>query len=359
MDVSIIVPVYNVSPYIEECLRSVMNQSYHGSIECIIVDDVSTDDSISIVNRMIATYHGAIEFQVLHHSHNRGLSAARNTGTIAAKGDYIYYLDSDDIITKDCIEILMNHVESDPSVELIQGNANAIPKMNSVNCNRHMIISHAIGNTDVRNCFYQTRQMIETAWNKLIKRDFLICNNLLFKEGLLYEDILWIFYMMKHLTNVHLEPQVTYIHRIRNGSIMRSTDCKKEISHKREIYHEIFTNLTPGYENTELFYFSKGIALSYIRAIRNRPELKKDLSLYWSISRRNKNNKVCMILLFTRILGMSRWGWIILPLARRAIRPKLLSMDINKLFHKTHLYNFYQWHHKRKQVELRGFEIYV
>jgi hypothetical protein len=117
--------------------------------------------------------------------------------------------------------------------------------------------------------------------------------------------------------------------------------------------------LTPGEENTELFYYSKGLAINYIKSIPYFPELKTDLSLYWAISRSNRNNIVCMLLLFTRILGMTRWGWIVLPFARRAIHPNLLIIDINNLFHKTHLYIFNKWHHKRKQVKLRGSEIYV
>ena len=98
MKLSIIIPVYHVAPYIEDCLRSVMRQTYQGAMECLIVDDCGTDDSMAIAERTIATYEGPIVFQVLHHERNRGLSAARNTGTLAAKGDYLYYLDSDDEI---------------------------------------------------------------------------------------------------------------------------------------------------------------------------------------------------------------------------------------------------------------------
>ena len=104
--VSIIIPVYNVEPYIEECLQSVMRQSYRGKIECILVDDCGTDNSMEIAVQLIEDYHGPIDFKVLHHEHNRGLSAARNTGMDAACGDYVYFLDSDDWISDDCIEKL-------------------------------------------------------------------------------------------------------------------------------------------------------------------------------------------------------------------------------------------------------------
>ena len=111
LSISIIIPVYNVAEYIAECVQSVMRQSYKGAIECIIVDDCSPDDSISVAEQLITNYKGPISFHVLHHDHNRGLSAARNTGMKVAKGDYIYFLDSDDYISDDCIEKLASPLQ--------------------------------------------------------------------------------------------------------------------------------------------------------------------------------------------------------------------------------------------------------
>ena len=108
--VSIIIPVYNVELYIAECLQSVMNQTYQGQLECIVVDDCGTDRSMEIVARMIAGYDGPIEFRVLHHEKNMGLSCARNTGIDAVTGDYVFFLDSDDWISYDCIDYLVSLV---------------------------------------------------------------------------------------------------------------------------------------------------------------------------------------------------------------------------------------------------------
>ena len=78
MKVSIVVPVYNVAPYIAECIQSVMHQSWQGALECIFVDDCGTDDSMAVVEKELQEYQGAIDFRILHHERNRGLSAARN-----------------------------------------------------------------------------------------------------------------------------------------------------------------------------------------------------------------------------------------------------------------------------------------
>ena len=128
MKVSIIIPVYNVSPYIERCIKSVMNQTYQ-DIECILVNDASPDDSIDIAKLLIENYDGPIQFQILSHGHNRGLSAARNTGIDASTGDYLYFLDSDDEITPDCIKLLMDEVKKYPNVEMVQGEVKDIVKI--------------------------------------------------------------------------------------------------------------------------------------------------------------------------------------------------------------------------------------
>ena len=104
MKISIVIPVYNVSNYIERCLRSVINQIYNGEIECIIVDDASPDNSINICESIIKQYNGNIHFHIIHHKTNMGLSSARNTGTKNATGQFIFYLDSDDFISPNCIE---------------------------------------------------------------------------------------------------------------------------------------------------------------------------------------------------------------------------------------------------------------
>ena len=87
MKVSIIVPIYNVEKYVVNCIQSVMNQTYTGCIECILVDDYSPDDSIKLIENELKRYDGNVVFKILHHERNRGLSGARNTGIKASTGD--------------------------------------------------------------------------------------------------------------------------------------------------------------------------------------------------------------------------------------------------------------------------------
>lgn len=71
MKISIIVPVYNVEQYIKECFDSIAAQTYKGEIECIFVDDCGQDDSVAILEKLIAEYHGPMQFSIVHHEHNK------------------------------------------------------------------------------------------------------------------------------------------------------------------------------------------------------------------------------------------------------------------------------------------------
>ncbi len=113
MKISIIVPVYNVAPYIAACLQSVMHQTCQDALECILVDDCGTDNSMEVVGETLKAYKGPIDFKVVHHTQNRGLSAARNTGMAEATGDYVYFLDSDDEIAPDCIQRLATPLQQE------------------------------------------------------------------------------------------------------------------------------------------------------------------------------------------------------------------------------------------------------
>lgn len=112
--VTIIVPVYNVEQYVSRCLKSLTSQTFT-DLEVLLIDDASSDSSVSIITESIGAYTGDITFRLLRQSVNQGMSAARNRGMQEAKGEYLYFLDSDDYITKDCIEVLYAAIEEDPS----------------------------------------------------------------------------------------------------------------------------------------------------------------------------------------------------------------------------------------------------
>jgi len=297
-----------------------MRQTYQGAMECLIVDDCGTDDSIAIAERVIASYDGPIVFQILHHEWNRGLSAARNTGTLAAKGDYLYYLDSDDVITEDCIALLMQKAEEYPEAELVQGN-----------CCRHTLtgetyvfvkqyaLAVASSNDEVRECYY--REMNVNVWNKLIKHDFLIGHHLFNKEGILFEDELWSFYLLKCLNKACFVSTITYHWRQRPHSITTGTDRATMAHHYVLVYHDILSNLTPGHEQEEFCFYEKRFCSVLLRFFRYDSGMEEVFLLCWDLSRQYGDGRMRLKLTIYRFLRSFKYGWVVVALWKRVKRP--------------------------------------
>lgn len=226
MNVSIIIPTYNVAQYIRKCLESVAAQTYKGAMECLIVDDCGSDNSIKIAEEFIQDYFGHIDFRIIHREKNGGLSAARNSGIREAKGEYLYFLDSDDYITPDCIQCMYRMVERFPNVECVFAGANI---QGSVGF-RYMdyTMKQFPDYSDDRDWLQENMlkrfEFSMTAWNRLISTSFVKEYNLFFEEGFIHEDELWNLLISQVITNAAFVKANTYNYFIRNNSIMTSAE---------------------------------------------------------------------------------------------------------------------------------------
>lgn len=264
MNVSIIVPVYNVSAYIERCIKSVMCQSFTGSMECIIVDDCTPDDSIEKCETLISAYDGPITFLILHHEKNRGLSAARNTGTMAAKGEYIYYLDSDDELVPKSIDLLYAEVEKHPGVEMVQGAILAVPNQEYYDISFLDDTDFVDDNSWVRYNYYKLDQKLPTtAWNKLVLTSFIVENNLYFKEGLIHEDEMWMYLVVKKLSKYALTHKVTYIHYETPNSIMSAETKERTAKNWGIILSEVMDRLDSPFIKEQLLTYTERLVWAY------------------------------------------------------------------------------------------------
>ena len=310
--VSIIIPVYQVSAYIERCIRSVMAQDYP-DIECIIVDDASLDDSIDKCERLIGEYDGPVRFIILHHDFNRGLSAARNTGINAATGEYIYFLDSDDEITFDCIKRLMTVAQNHPDAEMIIGNA----IWHNLNHDSIRIDDDTPdrfnSNTEAFSAF-QRGQLPLTAWNKLIRLSFILQHHLLFSEGLLWEDYPWSFFTFKYVSKLYVCKQVTYHYYLRSGSIVTSSEAKAIGTSLSSSYEQILHNLTEGREGAELGFFVEGFCRRYLEYHATVPAYDTLMKEFKRLSKKYGNLSIRLKLQMTSVLGKIPFGIIILKL---------------------------------------------
>ena len=222
VSISIVIPVYHVEPYIQRCLESVMAQDKaEANIECILVDDCGQDCSMAIARATVANYQGSITFRIVSHKENRGLSAARNTGLSQATGDYVMFIDSDDYLLPDSISYFLENLERHPDVDIVMGNVR--------NCKDGGLMIRNISEPwliDQPDIFFRRvlhHQIYLYAWNKLIRRDVLTRNGILFEEGTIYEDQLWSYLVFSCVSTVLLLPNITYIYENNPNSIVNTT----------------------------------------------------------------------------------------------------------------------------------------
>lgn len=221
--ISIIVPVYNVVEYIEDCLQSVMNQTYLGEMECLLVDDCGTDNSMDVVGRLLERYDGPVEFRILRHERNRGLGAARNTGTKNASGDYLFYLDSDDYISDDCIEVLTRPLK-ETTYDMVVGDYFPLGGKGM-----GTQLTYREGGLLDKSAILEAvcqQEVYVMAWNKLVSKTLVEKNDIQFPEAILHEDIPWSFAMACVMNAMCVVHQTTYFYRKRQDSIMSQSKGK-------------------------------------------------------------------------------------------------------------------------------------
>ena len=220
--ISVIIPVYKVEAYLDKCVQSVIGQTYK-DLEIILVDDGSPDRCPQMCDEWALKDS---RIRVLH-QRNRGLSAARNTGIRAAKGEWLYFLDSDDWIIPECITLMMDCVNSHPDVEMVQGgvlsNDKGYAKWFSIE-NKHNVPDYSNNRDWINLMLLRQEILIVTAWNKLIRRDIVLDNDLFFEEGALNEDEMWSFLLSKFIKVIAICKKNTYYYNIREGSIIKDQD---------------------------------------------------------------------------------------------------------------------------------------
>ena len=227
--VSIIIPVYNVEPYIEECLHSVYEQTTDTEIECLIVDDKGNDNSIHIAETFVATHNdkAKTKFKIIYRDTNGGLSAARNTGIKAAKGDYLYFLDSDDTIVPQCIETLLNIADKHGGVDLLPAlYIRENNDMEQFGC--HSFPEFSDDRSLIKRSLLDYDKIPVTAANRLIRRELITENNLFFKEGIIHEDNYWSFFLAKYVKRMAFCAEKLYYYRETPGSITKEPNIEKE-----------------------------------------------------------------------------------------------------------------------------------
>lgn len=248
--VTITIALYNAEKYIVKCLDSVANQTYKGRLECVIVDDCGTDRSVSIVEEYIKSYPGNVSFRVVHHESNQGLSEARNTGIKEAKGEYLYFLDNDDTIIPECIELMVQKVVEHPKSQIVFAGANT-------NLKGYEWLDYTIKSLpeySEHRDWLQTKMLRRfdfsmTTWNKLLSIDFIKSNKLRFKKGIPHDDEYWNFQLAKYIEYASFLNVNTYNYEQYEGGIIKTETLEEGWQRSINLWNHIAESIS-GYNVT-------------------------------------------------------------------------------------------------------------
>jgi glycosyltransferase involved in cell wall biosynthesis len=221
--VSVIIPVYNVEPYLAECLDSIVGQGLQ-QIEIICVDDGSTDGSSAILREYAAR---DARIQVVTQS-NGGLSAARNAGMARASGEYLYFMDSDDRLARDALGYLYGEAVKD-KLDVLYFDGESFYESPELEAQfpgyktcykRPRELAEVYSGCELFTELHKDRAYCVSACLQMIRRDYLAEAGIAFPVGLLYEDNLFSIQCMLSAERVSHRKKVLFYRRVRKGSII-------------------------------------------------------------------------------------------------------------------------------------------
>ena len=236
--VSVIIPMYNAENYIGECLDSLFLQTFQ-DYEIILIDDRSTDNSRAVAESYVPKFSGRLK--IFHTKKILGVGAARNKGLILSRGEYVFFMDADDLLMLNGLEemyVLANGFKADAvdCTDNYKISANGqeaiavvreIPKVSDV-------AFFAEESIDWRTQVLLANKFCLNVWSKLLRRDFLLENKIFFPESIEYgEDQIWAHgVLFRAKVMVHL-PKAYYFYRQSKNSITRKKRNPLQITNVR------------------------------------------------------------------------------------------------------------------------------
>jgi glycosyltransferase involved in cell wall biosynthesis len=231
---SIIVPIYNVEKYIEDCLRSILAQSYQ-NFEVICVDDGSPDKSIEILKK----YEQLDKRIRIIQQQNKGLGGARNTGVKNSKGKYLLFVDSDDRLHPNALEKLYNQINIHPKDIYLFGFCSIREDINIFGpeeLSAYLQFHKPSNWKDIIPIIF----VFNTAWCKIYKREFWQKHNFEFPEKVYFEDFCLNTQILSKSSSLGFCAENLYYYRIRKDSIMQSAMTEKKIDDLFSAYNSTY-----------------------------------------------------------------------------------------------------------------------
>lgn len=314
---SVIVPVYNVEEYLQQCLDSIVKQN-GCALELILVDDGSTDSSGRICDDYADRY-GCVR---VIHKENGGAADARNVGVNAAMGEYMLFVDSDDYLAADAIaeieKVIFQHNRPDivclECVKIYNDGKKSVPMRDGVTAE----INTKSGD-ELRTYIAGLPKYPASACSKAIKKDFFIQNKLFFKKGLLCEDLEWAARLFLSVGSAAYCAAPYYNYRqSRAGSASNSQNDKMAmdvlgIMESCRSLEMSQTSVAARYMLRSIMeYIFRFLSIHEFQFVRSERQLyKKEVCQYKYVlgTRSDRTSRLCSM--FYRILGVEGTGWLL------------------------------------------------
>ena len=226
MKYSVIIPVYNVEKYIDRCLKSIISQNYD-DLEIIVVDNGSTDSSGSICDTY-ANEHSNIS---VYHIENHGVGSARNFGLSKARGEFIYFVDSDDYLVGNLFAEFEDKLAPDLDLLVFSYYNSFEQEMTEKNRTKNILpYNGSYDKYDFSKIFKDLflSDMLYTVWNKIYRREFLLENNFSFEQYELGEDVRFNLDVYREVNKIYLSQDSYYVYVTgRKGSAMSGYNPKR------------------------------------------------------------------------------------------------------------------------------------
>lgn len=279
--VSVIIPIYKVEDYLRECIESILHYP-HSNFEILLIDDGSPDNCPAICDEYVSKDN---RVRVVH-KENGGLSDARNTGIRVARGQYVLFLDGDDMLASDsqgqqwfsCFLFFLEQTQLD--TYFFSCIKEFPPKVLWKTGNTPKVVSKT---RFLRQYFFTVPY--QAGWLYILKREFLLKNSFFFKEGLIHEDEEWIPRVIIALSenqSIGVVPFPLYCYRLnRSGSITSSSHIRRQSA--RLYIIKIFSNLYPKLSKQDKKFIATRIAQLYTGLALDKnidSEIKKELAVF-------------------------------------------------------------------------------
>lgn len=325
--ISVIVPIYKVELYLQECINSIRNQTYK-NLEIILVDDGSPDNCPKLCDKF-ANEDSRIK---VIHKPNGGLSDARNAGLKQATGEYVIFVDSDDYWTSTSGLIsLISCLKDYPQAEVIVFRYKSIFH-NKVFTSSPLDLVQINGKdkTDALSYLMIRGDLMTPAWQKVVRRDTLIKNDIWFKKGLLSEDIDWSLNLYSKISNICAINIPFYAYRHREGSITTTMKRKNflDLLYIINKWRAIIPELSIPQKEKNIYLgflcyeYSILLGLLYRADAVTRKELKAQLKPLTYLFQYDVNHKTHKVALLYKLFGFNITCWILQQYIKH--RPKTL-----------------------------------